>query len=222
MRLTNRVKMLAAVLAVLALLALGWWVQSLRAARDRAIIERNNAAAALDSLKVIRQTDSATYYQRLAFQSDTLDGLRKEIGKERGKTATLTALLLVPRKVDTVKVKVVAPRDSTGELVLGDSVQGPPVDVAATVALDSALTRATWHWQVRPWAIPLTVDVGCLGHLKPDVIVKAPPWVTLDSVGTTTRVGVCGEPAKGLGWKLPAIGGGVAALTFILGLLLGR
>jgi len=218
----TRPRLLLIVAAVLALLALGWWVQSLRAARDKAIIERNNAAAALGSLKVIRQTDSATYYQRLAFQSDTLAGLRKELGKERGKTATLTALLARPRPVDTVTVREAAPPDSAGQRVLADSIIGPPVDAKATVALDSALTRATWHWQVRPWAIPLTVDVGCLGHLKPDVIVKAPPWVTLDSVGTTTRVGVCGEPAKGLGWKLPAIGGGVAALTFILGLLLGR
>lgn len=176
--------------ALAAVVALGLYVRSVRRERDAALASSANAVAALDSARVVGVWNDLELTQRLAFQEEAVAGLRDSLARARGRTRALTALLAAPRRVDTVQVGRPAAVDSAGAIVATDSVVGPPVDVRATARITGP--RADWSWSVRPRPIPLVVDVGCRGRLKPDVVVGAPTWVTIDSVGTRVGVDVCG------------------------------
>lgn len=198
------------ILCLVAGLAVGatiGYVHHLRAKVIELTIAKNNALADADKLKLV----AANVYERLARQNDHLVSLRDSL-KKAGTAKTVTTVTVTPKPKTETHVTTTAPPPSDSTLLLSDSVVGPPVDIRATVALqahaDSSLTQR-WQWWVNPAPIPLTIDVGCRERYKPDVLVKAPPWVRLDSVETTTKIDVCGKEPKhhGFGWWALRVGG---------------
>ncbi len=161
---------------------------------ERETIRANNAEAGLDSLKVKYRNDSIVVVGILGLTRTELIGLRKQL-KLAGKTKTYVEATITPGPVLAEHEGAPAAPDSLGAFTVEDSVIGPAVHVraAATITprVDSSLGVA-WSWAIRPQPIPIAVDVGCLDRLKPEVLVKGPPWAKVDRVEATAAPEVCG------------------------------
>ena len=90
------------------------------------------------------------------------------------------------------------------------------VAVGVWAQADSSL-YSQWEWQLDPTPIPLTIDVGCLERLKPDVLVGSPPWAQIEDVTTNVDSDVCGsqKTSHGVGYYAVRIAG--AGLLFLGG-----
>jgi hypothetical protein len=206
-------------LFIAVLLALGAYIAVLRNQLTDAIIAKNNAEAAADTLKVKYRDDSTVVVGILAFQSDQLKTLRDSLDLA-GKSKVNTQLTVKPKPKRETHAP---PPEPWGETVLlYDSVVGPPVDIKAAVALtpepDSTVSQL-WEWQIDPTPIPLTVDVGCLERLKPDVLVRSPPWATIEDVTTNVTTDVCDSEKKKHGVGHYLVRAGVAVGLFVGGAL---
>jgi hypothetical protein len=175
--------------------------------RDDALIEAHNLRAAADSLTLVHQDELTKTWRQLAFIQDTLGSVRRRL-KNAGKPATVVDAKLKPDTVFVEKIEVAAATDTQ----YSTTVTGPPVDLDVTVALarpqeERQPVLATWRLGIRPWPIPVTVDVGCRGVNEPDVLVSGPPWVTWTDVTARTARGLCARdltrPSRhGLGYYL--------------------
>lgn len=176
-------------LSVIACLGLGLWI--VRAQRDQALIAKHAVEFAHDSLAELRRKDGAIIAGRLAAQVKEIVGLRDSLKRVGQARATTTIVVSAPPA---------SARDTTPAVTVADTITtedafdvGAGV-VAATVTVVD--TVADWAWTFQPTAIPLTVEIGCRGRLDPDVLVRVPDWVELDSVGTTVTTDVCGPAVK--------------------------
>ncbi len=200
--------------------AVAGYVKHLQSENERLVVERNNAEAEADSVKVKYHNDSVVVVGILGVTRTELVGLRKQL-KLAGTTKTVTTIEAQPQAVDTThEDQPVESGDNV--LVLSDSVVGPPADVRATVKLiagaDSSM-RASWVWSIQPRPIPLTVDIGCLEKHKPEILVKSLPWVKVSQIKAEMDPDVCSHEAShkshGVGWY--ALRGGVILGAFVAG-----
>ena len=174
-------------LALIALAVAGalGYVRTLQKQNEMLVIERNNAEASRDSIKTKYSDDSTAVMAILGFTRTELIGLREKL-KLAGTTKVVTNVTAQPDSViethQTLSVYV-------------DSIDGPPVDVNVYIVPDST-GAAVWSWKVRPHAIPIMIDIGCLDKHKPEVLVKTPSWVTLAALETSTHPAVCGKSEK--------------------------
>jgi hypothetical protein len=199
----------------LALASTAAYVKHLRDRLDALEIERNNALAAADTLKVKYAHDSTVVVGILAFTRAELAGLRGKLAK--GAAKAVTTVTVAPKPKTETHAPVTTAPGPAGMYAISDSVVGPPVDAKASVAVavwaaDSTLS-AQWSWSVRPTPFALTVDVGCLGRNRPDVLVRAPAWVTVDRVSTEVTTDICGKEraGHGAGWWALRLGAAAAA-----------
>lgn len=173
------------------------YIQRLRSDNEQLVIERNNAEAAYDTLKVKYTNDSTVVVGILGVTRTELIGLREKL-KLAGTTKAQADVTAKPKptKMTHTGMPVTTHADT---FELQDSVVGPPVDVHATVQLiarpDSSLA-ASWVWDIRPHPIPLAIDIGCLARYKPEVLVKSLPWVEISQIKAEVDATVCGRETK--------------------------
>jgi hypothetical protein len=203
--------------ALLAVSALGYIVH-LRAERDELLLDKNNAEARADTLKLKYKNDSIVVVGILGFTRTQLSTLRDSL-KLTGKTKTVTQLTVRPDASRHEHAD--QPVSADAEITLTDSVVGPPADIRATArlrALADSSVRADWTWNVRPSPMHLTVDVGCLAKYKPDVVIRGPSWARVENVQTEIARDVCGgneTKPRGLPWY--AVRAGIVVGAWVAG-----
>lgn len=194
------------VLAVFALMVVK--IKALNNERDRLTVEKNNVLAKLDTVRVVYHDGVRAVSERLAESAKEIASLRDSL-KLPGKTKVVTRVVVqaAPTTATHDSVPIAQVADT---FVARDSLTGPPTDVRVAVTVikpPNGPLLSRWDWDVRPHALPLAVDVGCLDRYKPNVLVNTPPWASVSNVVTTVSTEVCGrarDQAGGhkLGWYL--------------------
>jgi hypothetical protein len=187
------------------------YVRHLQHERDEMLIDKNNAEALADTLKVKYSNDSIVVVGILASTRRQLLTMRDSL-KLAGKSKTVTNIVVA---LDS------SHHEHSGgpirDSVLTDSIVGPPTDIRVAARL-RAMGTADWTWDVRPHPVRLTIDVGCLDKYKPDVNVRGPAWARVEAVQTEVAREVCGDKQKnshGMGWY--AVRAGLVVGSWVAG-----